>query len=134
MDFRHNYITDLRKKKRISQTRLGDAVGIDQGQISRFETGKAVPDAEQLGRIAGFFGVDVRRFYENENDKHLESSIGFSADIDAEHIPGPCREIFTEYGKKRNFELYKIIDEKNKIIEELKEQVAYYKRRSEKDD
>ncbi len=59
----------LRHETGMNQEQFGDACGMDQGQISRYELGKAVPSEKSLrrmARVAGFEWVHVvqlRQFY-----------------------------------------------------------------------
>ena len=50
-------IRKLRKEKKISQQELAQMVGIDVRQISRYESGKIVPYAETIVKIASVFDV-----------------------------------------------------------------------------
>ena len=52
-------IRDLREDRDIKQAELAEATGINQQTISNYETGKTIPDAYALIRLADFFGVSV---------------------------------------------------------------------------
>ena len=52
-------IRDLREDRDIKQSELAEATGINQQTISNYETGKTIPDAYALVRLADFFGVSI---------------------------------------------------------------------------
>ncbi len=54
-----NRIRDLREDMDLWQSDLAEKTGIDQRTISNYETGKTVPDAYALIKLADFFGVSI---------------------------------------------------------------------------
>ncbi len=54
-----NRIKDLREDRDMRQSDLAAATGIDQRTISNYETGKTMPDAYALIRLADFFDVSI---------------------------------------------------------------------------
>ncbi|MBQ9114128.1 MAG: helix-turn-helix transcriptional regulator [Clostridia bacterium] len=54
-----NRIKDLREDMDLRQSDLAEKTGIDQRTISNYETGKTLPDAYALIRLADFFNVSV---------------------------------------------------------------------------
>ena len=52
-------LRDLREEKNITQTKLGNEIGIDQRSISFYELGKYEPDLQTLIYIAKYFNVSV---------------------------------------------------------------------------
>ena len=55
----HNRIRDLREDLDMRQSDLAEKTGIDQRTISNYETGKTLPDAYALIKLADFFGVSI---------------------------------------------------------------------------
>ena len=49
----------LRKEKKLTQTELGEKVGIKQSSYSDWETGKNEPSLEKLIVLADFFEVSL---------------------------------------------------------------------------
>ena len=49
----------LRKQYRVTQTYLGDCVGVSQRAISHYEDKNAEPSVETLAKIADFFGITI---------------------------------------------------------------------------
>ena len=60
----------------ISQTELGDAIGVKFQQIQKYETGANRVSASRLWAVAEKLGVDVVYFFEgiNRSDKNAEVS------------------------------------------------------------
>ncbi|MBE6536627.1 MAG: helix-turn-helix transcriptional regulator [Ruminococcaceae bacterium] len=54
-----NRIKDLREDRDLRQSDLAKETNIDQRTISNYETGKTLPDAYALVRLADFFGVSI---------------------------------------------------------------------------
>lgn len=54
-----NRIKSLREDRDMRQSDLAEATGIDQRTISNYETGKTLPDAYALVRLANFFDVSI---------------------------------------------------------------------------
>ena len=58
------HIKQIRKAAGLSQTKLGQALGISFQQIQKYETGQSRIAAERLQQIADALGVDVLELYE----------------------------------------------------------------------
>ena len=54
-----NYLTDLRTQRGLSQSELGEIVGVSNKAISKWENGEALPRLERLKKLADYFGVPV---------------------------------------------------------------------------
>lgn len=52
-----NRIKSLREDRDLRQIDVANATGIDQRSLSNYETGKTLPDALTIVRLADFFGV-----------------------------------------------------------------------------
>ena len=52
----------LRKKNRITQRELANALHISQTSVSKYERGESEPDIEMLIKMSDFFGVTVDEF------------------------------------------------------------------------
>ena len=52
-------LTALRRQRGLSQEGLGDAVDMEQSEVSRYERGKREPSKEALIAFADFFGVSI---------------------------------------------------------------------------
>ena len=56
----------LRKKKRITQKDLANALHISQTSVSKYERGESEPDLEMVIKMADFFGVTIDEFVRGE--------------------------------------------------------------------
>ncbi|MBR2042560.1 MAG: helix-turn-helix transcriptional regulator [Oscillospiraceae bacterium] len=56
----------LRKKKRLTQRALADALHISQTSVSKYERGESEPDIEMLIKMSDFFEVTVDEFVRGE--------------------------------------------------------------------
>lgn len=65
-------IKKLRFEKKWSQDKLAEKVGVGRQYISRYETGKISPNAENLQKLAEVFGVSIDYLLSNET-KNLAS-------------------------------------------------------------
>lgn len=52
-------ISEIRKQSGISQEKLAELVGVSRQAVTKWESGKANPDTENLLRLAEIFGVSV---------------------------------------------------------------------------
>lgn len=61
-----NNITKLRKGKGLTQAQLAAAIHVTQGAVSQWETGRTMPDVQQMFILAQFFGVTVEELQTGE--------------------------------------------------------------------
>ena len=52
-------ISELRKKAKMTQAQLADAVGVKQSSVAQWENGKTVPRTSLLPAIASALGVPI---------------------------------------------------------------------------
>ena len=52
----------LRKKNRITQRELANALHISQTSVSKYERGESEPDLEMVIKMSDFFGVTIDEF------------------------------------------------------------------------
>lgn len=62
-------IKELRKRERITQETLADAIGVTSQAISRWEAGGGYPDMETLPVIANYFDVAIDELFGYEDEK-----------------------------------------------------------------
>lgn len=53
-------IAELRKRKKMTQVQLADAIGVSQDRISRWESGKITPNKESLAKLKAVLFDDVK--------------------------------------------------------------------------
>lgn len=52
-------IAELRKRKRVTQAEMADAIGTSPQAVSKWERGQNYPDIELLPTIANYFDVTI---------------------------------------------------------------------------
>ena len=60
-------LKELRQKKNITQIRLSIAAGVSQETISAYESGKALPSADTLIKLADFLDTSVDYLLDRTN-------------------------------------------------------------------
>ena len=74
-----SFISALRKEKQLTQEQLGDKLGVSQKSVSRWETGKNMPDISLLKPLSLELGITVSELIEGERqpeaDKTTEQSV-----------------------------------------------------------
>ncbi len=64
-------LQQLRKKKGITQRKLGFELYLTQNSISQFENGKRHPDCRLLVLVADYFNVSVDYLLQRTDNPHL---------------------------------------------------------------
>ena len=59
----------LRKKNRLTQRNLADALHISQTSVSKYERGESEPDLEMVIKMADFFGVTIDEFVRGKSSR-----------------------------------------------------------------
>ena len=59
-----NFLKELRNEKKLTQEQLAEHFNVSSRTVSRWETGKNLPDISLLVEIADFYDVDVREIIE----------------------------------------------------------------------
>ena len=54
-----NFISELRKEKKLTQKELAEKINVSDKAVSRWETGKGYPDVTSLVSLSEYFGVSV---------------------------------------------------------------------------
>lgn len=70
-----NRIRELRKKNKLTMKELGKQVGVVEGTISQYETGKRQPDIEMLSKLANYFGVTIDYLVGGAESDHAEAPL-----------------------------------------------------------
>lgn len=65
-------IKHIRTKLDLSQAELGDAIGIHQVSIGRYENGERIPSVETLGKIAALINKKADWFFETDMEKDIK--------------------------------------------------------------
>ena len=84
-------ISELRKKKNLTQKDLADKLGISDKAVSRWETGNSFPDLDMLFRISKFFNVSfenlltARMIDDGTDDELMQDIIKEFNDMNKKH-------------------------------------------------
>lgn len=62
----------IRTKLDLSQAELGDAIGIHQVSIGRYENGERIPSIETLDKIAALISKKADWFFETDMEKDIK--------------------------------------------------------------
>ena len=60
------FIGSLRRERGMTQEELGERLGVTNKTVSRWETGKYMPDVDKLLELAGLLGVSVNELLSGE--------------------------------------------------------------------
>ena len=65
------FIAGLRREKKLTQEQLGEALGVSNKTISRWENGNYMPPVEMLQELGAFFQVSINELLSGERlDEH----------------------------------------------------------------
>lgn len=67
-----NFLYELRTEKGLSQSQLGDMMGVSNKAVSKWEMGISKPRPAMLVALASFFGVTVEELLAGERNKQAE--------------------------------------------------------------
>ncbi len=65
-------IAELRKKNNLTQEEFAEKIGVTAQAVSKWETGKNIPDMDNLALVVKLFNVPYSYFAEPQNGVHLE--------------------------------------------------------------
>jgi transcriptional regulator with XRE-family HTH domain len=77
-------LRDRRNEMEISQTAVGDALGVTFQQIQKYETGFNRVSSSRLHQLAAILGVDVSYFFDGAPGRRVLKSTGSDTDHIAE--------------------------------------------------
>ncbi|MGG1571625.1 helix-turn-helix transcriptional regulator [Fictibacillus sp. NRS-1165] len=64
MEKERSWLIDMRKQKELTQSDVGNAVGLSKNHICGIEKGKKNPSPEKAYRLGKFFDFEWKKFYE----------------------------------------------------------------------
>ena len=65
------FLKQLRLEKQMTQEQLAEKFNVSSRSVSRWETGRNLPDISLLVEIADFYDVDVREIIEGERKSEM---------------------------------------------------------------
>jgi len=81
----------LRKEKGLSQLKLAEMMDVSRQAISRWETGAAVPSAENLKYLGNLYDVSLDYLF-NDNEDKPERNSGITEASEDAPVPIPVEE------------------------------------------
>ena len=60
------FIHDLRKEKELTQKQLADLVGVSDKTISKWETGRGIPDTAIMNELCKVLGISINELLSGE--------------------------------------------------------------------
>ncbi len=98
-----SFLKELRKEKKITQEQLAELFNVSGKTVSRWETGRNMPDLDLLIRLSDYYGVDIREIFDGERrdgnmDKTEEETILKVADYSNEEKMRLTRRIHVGAG------------------------------------
>ncbi|MDR0223180.1 MAG: helix-turn-helix domain-containing protein [Oscillospiraceae bacterium] len=98
-------LKQLRELKNISQTRLAREMGVTQGTVGNWETGKRTPDTGTLQRLADYFSVSVDFLLGHDTDNPeivlLARHLAFVPETDRRFLLETFRDTIDNYLKAK---------------------------------
>lgn len=84
-----SFLRGLRKEKDITQEEFAEVMGVSNRAVSRWETGRNMPDLSLLVEIADYYDVDIRELIDGERksekmDKDVKETALKAADYSNE--------------------------------------------------
>lgn len=76
-----SFLGELRKQKELKQKEVAEALQVSDKAISRWETGRGIPDVDSLQRLSDFYEVSIneilagRRIEQNEIEKMADYNL-----------------------------------------------------------
>lgn len=76
-----SFLGELRKQKELKQKEVAEALQVSDKAVSRWETGRGIPDVDSLQRLSDFYEVSIneilagRRIEKNEVEKVAEQNL-----------------------------------------------------------
>ena len=99
---RSKFIAELRKEKKLTQEQLAEKLGVTQKSVSRWETGRNMPDLSILQVLSAELGITVSELLDGAksevNEKSADEAINQLIDYS---IESKAKRIFTN--KELNF-------------------------------
>ncbi len=62
-------IKELREAKGLTQKYIADIFGVDQSAVVRWESGKAMPTADKLPKLAQLLGCTIDELYDTTSEE-----------------------------------------------------------------
>ncbi len=88
-----NFISAVRKEKGLTQEELGQALGMSQRSVSRWETGRNMPDLALIPELCEILDISISEFVNGERS---------DSELSKEDITKSLRDLFPAFGGHLN--------------------------------
>lgn len=111
-----SFFKELRKEKGLTQEQLAERLKVTGRTVSRWETGKNMPDLDILIEMADFYKVDIRQLIDGEREsekmnKEMDETILKAADYSNEEKNRLIKKLhFFSWVGVLTFGIYIILD------------------------
>ena len=110
-------ITELRKRKGLSQEEFGSELGVSRQAVSKWEMAQTTPDINKIMAMAEFFGVSTDFLLKEEYDlTYLENGGIQDANRNLQDLAAYDPEIFIGIEEIQDYMKYKKLAAKNYVI------------------
>lgn len=70
-----NFITSLRKEKKLTQSKLGSLIGVSNKAISKWENGQGLPDNMYVGRLCEVLGITYEELMNGKRNTVIDGGV-----------------------------------------------------------
>lgn len=81
-----NFIKNLRKKNNLTQKQFADKLGVTYQAVSKWETGKSIPDIILLKEISKIFSVNINELLEGEKKEECPKTITLLSSVTKKYL------------------------------------------------
>ena len=78
------FISLRRKFQRMTQEELAEKIGVSKSAIAKWETGRGIPDRDNLARLSGVLNVsldDLHRIIRNTAVEEIDLNVNITPDV-----------------------------------------------------
>ncbi len=83
-------LPELRRKREVTRKEVAQGVGVTLGKYDKWETGKVLPKAGDVDRLAEYYGISIDDMLEITPEE--SAAINRQIIADAEHLPPELKE------------------------------------------
>ena len=83
-------LPELRRKREVTRKDVAHGVGVTLGKYDKWETGKVLPKAGDVDRLAEYYGISIDEMLEITPEE--SAAINRQIIADAEHLPPELKE------------------------------------------
>ena len=120
----HNRIAELRREKGLTLQQVGDAVGVGNNTISRYENGKREPNSEMWKKLANYFNVSVDYLVGNDDYNTFKDIEKYAKELRNKYAHGSIKVPLSDFE-----DLVEVILASNFLIEDILDQPHGVKKR-----